>query len=207
MTMTPGLRKFLLTTHIAVSVGWIGSVAAFVALSLVALTSQNAELVRGAYLFMNIVCLYIVVPLSLAALLTGLIQSLGTQWGLLRHYWVLMKLVMTIFAIVILLFHQFSAMSTAAKLVLEAPAGTLPNSELGRLGFVLARASLLSIPLLLTITGLSVYKPWGLTGFGRESRKANTSWQGMKAIAAFVLVSLLVLALIVLHLTGHHPQH
>jgi hypothetical protein len=34
----------------------------------------------------------VIVPLSLAALLTGVVQSLGTPWGLFRHRWIVAKL-------------------------------------------------------------------------------------------------------------------
>jgi hypothetical protein len=166
--MTSSLRKFVLTTHVTFSVGWIGAVAAFLALSIAGLTSRDAEVVRGTYLAMNLICLYIIVPLSLAALVTGLIQSLGTQWGLFRHYWVLVKFLLTILCITVLLFHQFTAVAKAAKLVSGTAAGTLPRAELGEVGFVLVRASGLGILVLLVVMTLSVYKPWGLTRYGRR---------------------------------------
>jgi uncharacterized membrane protein len=169
--MTPRLRKLVLTAHITFSVGWIGAVAAFLVLSIVGLTSRDAELVSGAYLAMNLICLFTIVPLSLAALATGLIQSLGTQWGLFRQYWVLVKLLLTILSISVLLMHQFTAVKEAAKLVSGAAGGTLPRAELGRAGFVLVRASGLGILVLLLVTTLSVYKPWGLTRYGQRKQR------------------------------------
>lgn len=68
MTMTPRLRKLALTAHITFSVGWLGAVAGFLALSIAGLTSHDAEVVRGAYLSMNLIGLYIIVPMSFAAL-------------------------------------------------------------------------------------------------------------------------------------------
>jgi hypothetical protein len=96
--MTPLLRKFVLTAHVTCSVGWLGAVASFLALSIAGLTSQDAQAVRGAYLAMDLIGLFIIVPMSLAALATGLVQALGSQWGLLRHYWVLVKFLLAIFA-------------------------------------------------------------------------------------------------------------
>src|SRR5712691_5373000 len=107
--MTPALRKLSFTAHVTSSVGWLGAVASFLVLSIAGLTSQDAETVRGAYLAMNLLGQFIIVPLSLAALLTGLVQSLGTHWGLFRHYWVLVKLTLTIGATLLLLLHQFTA--------------------------------------------------------------------------------------------------
>lgn len=168
--MPPRIRKFALTAHIIFSVGWIGAIGAFLVLSIAGLISQDGEVVRDAYLSMNLICLYIIVPLSLAALATGLIQSLGTKWGLFEHYWVLVKFLLTILSITVLLMHQFTAMAGAAKLVSGA-AGTLPRAELRSVGFVLVRAAGLGILVLLVITALSVYKPWGRTRYGRRTQQ------------------------------------
>src|SRR5262245_1985900 len=103
MTMTPSLRKLALTMHVTSSVGLLGSIAAFIALSIAGLNSQDDQSIRASYLAMDLVARFIIVPLAFASLLTGLIQSLGTPWGLFRHYWVLAKLLITAFATTILL--------------------------------------------------------------------------------------------------------
>lgn len=106
MTMTPGLRKFALSVHVTATVGWLGAVVVFLALAVVGLTSPDAATVRGAYLVMEPAAWFVLVPLALASLLTGLVVSLGTAWGLFRHYWVLAKLVITIFATIVLLIYM-----------------------------------------------------------------------------------------------------
>src|ERR687887_134909 len=83
--LTPSLRKLALTAHVTSSVGWLGSVAGFLVLAITGVTSQDSEVVRAAYVAMELVAWYVIVPLSLASLLTGLVQALGTQWGLFRH--------------------------------------------------------------------------------------------------------------------------
>jgi hypothetical protein len=103
MTMTPGLRKVALTAHVASSVGSLGAVAGFLALAVAGLTSQDAGMVCAAYLTMEFTARYVIVPLVLALLLAGLIQSLGTAWGLFRHYWVLAKLLLTVLTTIVLL--------------------------------------------------------------------------------------------------------
>lgn len=157
MSMTPHLSKLSLTTHITCSVGWLGAVAGFLVLSIAGLTSRDAEVVRGSYLSMNLIGLYMIVPLSLAALTTGLIQSLGTEWGLFRHYWVLTKLTLTVGATGLLMLHQFKAVETAARPVSALAPGTLP--ELGGLGTELLSKAALALLTLLVTTTLSVFKP------------------------------------------------
>ena len=100
--MTSPLRKFALTAHVISSVGWLGAVAAFLALAVAGLTSRDAQLVRGSYLAMELTGWYVIVPLCLASLATGLVQSLITPWGLFRHYWVLVKFLITVVSAAIL---------------------------------------------------------------------------------------------------------
>jgi hypothetical protein len=165
--MTPSLRKFALTAHVTFSVGWLGAVAVSLSLALAGLTSRDPQIVRAAYLTMKLIGWFVLVPLSLASLLTGLVQSLGTSWGLFRHYWVLMKLLMNIFASIVLLLY----MQTLGYLADAAGDTSLSSSDL--LGLrnpspvVHSGGALL---LLLVATTLSVYKPRGVTRYGRRKR-------------------------------------
>src|SRR5262249_41576689 len=78
MTMTPAVRKLVLTMHVTLSVGWFGAIATFLVLSIAGLLSQDPETVRGVYLAMDLIGLLIIIPLSFAALATGLVQALGS---------------------------------------------------------------------------------------------------------------------------------
>ena len=165
--MTPRVRRFALTAHIILSVGWLGAVAAFLALGIAGVTSREADMVRGAYLAMDLIGRFVIVPLSLAALATGLIQALGTEWGLVRYYWVLVKFVLTILAAIALLLHQFTAVAEAARRVSVAAPGTLP--DVGRLGVQLVADAGLALLVLIVITTVSVFQPWGRTRYGRRT--------------------------------------
>ena len=55
MTMTPRLRKLALTTHVTFSVGWLGVVVAYLALAIAGLTSHDAQMVRAAYLSLELI--------------------------------------------------------------------------------------------------------------------------------------------------------
>ncbi|HEX9765526.1 MAG TPA: hypothetical protein VGA36_02110, partial [Nitriliruptorales bacterium] len=101
--MGPGLRKFAFTVHVTVSVGWIGAVAAYLVLDVTTVTSQDPLTLRAAYLAMQWIASLAIVPLAFASLTTGLVMALGTRWGLVRHWWVVFSLVLTVLAIVVLL--------------------------------------------------------------------------------------------------------
>lgn len=222
MPRQPG--KVMLITHVVVSVGGLGAVAGFLVLSIAGLTSRDVSTVRGAYLSMNLIGLYLLVPLSFAALLTGLVQSLGTSWGLFRQYWTIAKLVLTIGCVGLLLLHQFMAVARAAQRVMDSSPGTMPH--VNQIGEELAMKAALAILALLTTTALSVYKPWGLTSYGRRLQQkrrmmhAGTEVASPTALADaahtpvgdqrrrlalfFGLFSGLIIALILMHhLLGH----
>ncbi len=171
MTMTPGLRKFALTAHVTSSVGWLGAVAVFLALAVAGLTSQDAQRVRAAYLAMELTTWFVIVPLSLASLLTGLVQSLGTTWGLFRHYWILMKFLITILATLILLVHT-QPIGILADVARETGVSSVNVDRLQIQIVADAGAALLA---LLVATTLSVYKPRGLTSYGwRKQHEQHT---------------------------------
>jgi hypothetical protein len=159
MTMAPGLRKFVLAAHLTLSIGWIGAVVAYLALGISSVTSQDALTVRGAWVAMELTGWYVIVPLALAALLTGLVISMGTTWGLFRHYWVLISLALTILATVVLLLHM-PTVSLMADTAREAD-----GADLGRLGGDLLHPGL-GLLVLLVITALNMYKPRGMTPYG-----------------------------------------
>jgi hypothetical protein len=170
--MPPRLRKLVLTAHVTSSVGWLGGVVVFLALAVVALTSRDAETVRGAYLVMEPAAWFVLVPLAFASLVTGLVQALGTAWGLFRHYWVVFKLLINVFATVVLLLYMetFSFMAGVAA---------DPSSDLGAVRstspLLHAAAALL---LLLVAATLGVYKPRGMTPYGqRKQRKQRAVLQ------------------------------
>jgi hypothetical protein len=171
VTLTPRLRKLALTAHVTCSVGWLGAVAVFLALGVAGLTSQDAQVVRAAYLTMDWAGWFVLVPLAVASLLTGLIQSLGTHWGLFWHYWVLAKLLINLFATIVLLLY----MQTLGSLGRLAADTTLSTDDLGVLRspspVLHAGAALL---LLLVAAGLAVYKPRGMTRFGRKHHERRT---------------------------------
>jgi uncharacterized membrane protein len=160
MTMSPGLRRFALTLHVVSSVGWLGAVATFLALAVVSLTSQNAQMVRGAYLVMEPTAWFILLPLAFASLLTGLICSLGTTWGLFRHYWVIFKLIINVFATFVLLIYM-----ETFRLMARVAADPSVDLAMVRNASPVLHAAL-ALVLLLVATGLSVYKPRGMTAYG-----------------------------------------
>ena len=210
--MRPMLRKLNLTAHVTSSVGWLGAVLAFLVLSVAGLTSDRAQTVRSCYIAMNLIGEFIVVPLSIISLLSGLVQSLGTHWGLVRHYWVFTKFSLTVGATLLLLLHQFTAVAAAAARATDATGPTFP--AVGGLATQLVFDAGLAAIVLLVTTTLSVFKPWGRTSYGLAKRDMQASQRALVANRVplgprivFAIVVLFLATVVVLHLTGHRMRH
>ncbi|MPY41602.1 hypothetical protein FNH04_17270 [Streptomyces phyllanthi] len=160
--MNPRLRKLTLTAHVTSSVGWLGAVAVFVVLAVVGLNGQDPQDVRGAYLAMELIGWYALVPLSFASLLTGLVQALGSAWGLFRHYWVACKLLINVVATVLLLVH----MQVIGHVAGVAAQRTLADGDLVGMRVQLLADAGAALLVLIVAVALSVYKPKGLTRYG-----------------------------------------
>ncbi len=212
MTLPPPLRKTFLALHIMASVGWLGSVAAFLSLSVLAAYGSDPEATRAAYLSMEPVGWWAVVPLNLLALLTGIALAVTTPWGLLRHYWVATKLILTVLGTGLLLMHQTRVVQDVAAL---ASAGTpMTDASLHHMGVKLVWAAGFGLLLLVTLTALSVFKPWGLTksalrrqyGSLDMRQEAASSIPGsLKVFYGAVVVTLLIFMMI--HMPGHMHHH
>jgi hypothetical protein len=161
-TLTPMMRKLTLTVHVTLAVGWLGAVATFVALAIAGLTSKDVELVRAFYIAMEPIARFVIVPLSFAPLLTGPILSLGTPWGLFRHYWILAKLLITILCTIIMQAH----MQPIDHLASAVYGTKLLSPDLYQMRVQMVVASGAALIALLVSTALAVYKPQGMTSYG-----------------------------------------
>lgn len=216
--MPSRLRKLTLTAHIVFSVGWLGAIVPYLALAIAGVASHDTQMPRAAFCSMEVIGWFVIVPFSLAALLSGLVQSLGTQWGLIRHWWVVVKFLLTSVAIVVLLRHMqdVSRVSRLAKDTMFSNADFRPE-------LIHAAGGLLVV---LAITMLSVFKPWGMTPYGlrkvaktdltvplNENRMLEREPMPVVSrlrwgrIIGFHAVGLTILFVLMLHLTNGGLHH
>ncbi len=180
MTLTPGFRKLALAAHLTCSVGWLGAVAAYLVLDVTVATSTDPELVRAAWIAMGLVTWWAILPLAFASLLSGLVISLGTKWGLFRHWWVLISLLLTVFALLVLL-SEAGVVRSGAEIAADPTTSderllALPPTLLHSVGGLLV---------LLVVQVLNVYKPQGVTPYGwrkqqEERRRHESRTEGVR---------------------------
>lgn len=201
MIMTPRLSKAVLTSHITFSIGWLGAVATFLALAITGLTTINIQLARSAYMVMELSGWFVIVPFCIASLVTGIIQATGSKWGLFKHYWIVVKLFLTVTATILLLLHMqpISYLSGVASNPTFSSA-----SEVG-LRIQLISDAGAAILLLLIITTISVYKPWGKIQLN-INKENFISGKPLGFYLLLIFTGILLLG-IVIHLFGGGIHH
>ena len=169
MVLGPQARKAALTAHVTASVGWVGVVVLYLVLAAIGVASDDVETVRAVYVAMDVAGPTVLMPFALATLITGLVQSWGTPWGVLRHYWVVVKLVITVVATGVLIAY----LGTLDQLAVTATETGVPLEHMQSSSPILHSAA--ALLLLLGATTLSVFKPKGLTRRGLRWRQGQAS--------------------------------
>lgn len=185
MILRPRTRKLTLSLHLAVSVGWIGTVVTYLALSVAAANSQDVQVIRAAWIGMDLIGWYVIVPLALASLLTGTVIAFGTRWGLFRHYWVVFSLVLTTIATVVLILHM-PGVSDLANVARRGSSSGLDGLDAHMYGQLEQGDFLhpgLGLVILLVIQVLNVHKPPGLTRYGRRKQREEGA-RGSQSVQA-----------------------
>lgn len=144
------LRKSLVVVHIITAAGLIG---ADLVLVLLGFAGANGAAPRTVYPAAYMVGVWVVLPLALTAIGSGLLLGVFTRWGLFRHGWVVAKLAITTGLLVAVLAVLLPGLHAAAA----AAAGPYPMADLP--GRKLALGPLVALGLLTINVALAVYRP------------------------------------------------
>ncbi|QFU86380.1 hypothetical protein [Amycolatopsis sp. YIM 10] len=172
--LRPNTRKWLLFTHVVASIGWIGVELSIVALGAVGLLSDDTAVVRGVQLSAGTLGEIFYLPASLLTLISGIALSLGTKWGLVRYWWVVVKIAITL------------ALTIGGNLAVvpkfaEAADRAARGEAIGGTAVMLVTAMSAGLTLLLIATLLSFFKPGGKISAARarigslRNRRTSTS--------------------------------
>jgi hypothetical protein len=155
------LRTHLLVAHIATSVGFFGAVLVFFCLAVTGLSSAESSLANASYAVMSQIIWLVIVPLAVLSLAVGVLQSVRSPWGLARHYWVLVKLIMSV-AITAVLLAQTPTIDRLGDAGMRA---AISNADFGARYSVMVHSGA-GLMVLLVVLILSVAKPSGRTPWG-----------------------------------------
>jgi hypothetical protein len=164
--LAPRTRKLVLLVHVISSVGWLGIHLGNIVFVMVGLLTSDPATQRTAFLAVELLGGIVLIPISLLAFTTGVILGLGTKWGLVRHWWVLTKFVLTLVPVFLIPLSLLPGYGELADAVRLAPDGQL--ADVGSHGSSMVGAAVVSTTMYVTSTVLSVFKPWGRTRWGKR---------------------------------------
>lgn len=169
-------RRATLVVHVIAAAGWLGLTLGLLALAFAAITTDSASVIEAAARSMKLFADWLVLPLALLTLLSGLLLSLGTPWGLAKHRWVYTKFWLTLATTAASAFALRPGINDTVATVSAGAPVTDPTD--------LIAGPIVSLSAYLFMTVLSVLKPWGLTRRGRKQRGQNRRASAHKPVDA-----------------------
>lgn len=142
-------RRVLVIVHVAASVALLGQLWVNTVLAVVAMRSTDPVMADAAYRFLTVLVPASAIPLSVISMLTGIVLGLGTKWGVLRHRWVSLKVVLLIATVAL-------GISVQGPLVLGLIEAPTRAAQWAHLAVGVGQASMI-----IAATALSVVKPGG----------------------------------------------
>lgn len=173
MMLSRRVRRATLLAHILVSLAWVGVDLVIGVFAITGITSDDPATIAMSYTALEAFALVLLVPLGLLSLGTGVLLGLGTRHGLVRYWWVLVKLVLTIVLVVLVLTALRSTLADAASASQVADASL--TDRLGRDRVSMLFPPAVSTTVLVVVAVLGFYKPWGPTPRGRRFLRAGTA--------------------------------
>lgn len=165
--LTRPARRAALVVHVVASAAWLGLTLGLLALGVTAATTDAPETVAAGVRGMKLFADWLLLPLALLTLASGLVLAMGTPWGLARYRWVYTKFWLTLGTTLA----TFFALRPGVNSAFAAVAAGAPLPDAGDVLF----GPVVSLSAYVFMTVLSLLKPWGLTRRGRRSRPAVRS--------------------------------
>lgn len=158
--LTATERKAALLAHVIVTSIWLGAVVVNLFLGVSAAVTNRADLADAYYVAMDRVVNQVMPAGAIATIATGLLLSLATRWGLVRHYWILAKLVLAVATVAV----GVTVIDGAIQDTLAARTTTGGASASD-----LLLPGIMATPLMIASAAtLAITKPWGRTPWSRR---------------------------------------
>jgi len=168
--LSPRQRKVTLLVHILSGIGWMGADIVLFLLLYTGLTTDDGEIAASCYIAVSVFVPVAVPVLSLGMLGTGLLLGWGTKWGLLRYWWVFVKLAMAL----VLTLLVFTALVPGINDMASPDATTTADAVRASLGDAptqLMYPPIVSFLMLGIAAVLSVFKPWSRTPWSSTTQR------------------------------------
>jgi hypothetical protein len=151
-------RKGVLVAHIVSAGAWIGIDVVMGVLVFTAIGTGDDGIRALCYRALGLFAVWPLITTGLICLASGVVLGLGTKWGLLRYWWVAVKLALTVILVALVPVALRPEVIEKAEQGRRFLAGEAASLAVGDLIF----PPIVSPTLLLVAFVLAVFKPWGL---------------------------------------------
>ena len=150
-------RKSVLLVHIASAGAWLGIDVVMAVLVFTALFTDDDRTKALSFQALELVAVWPLLTLGMLCLLTGILLGLGSRYGLVRYWWVAVKLALNLVLSGLVLVALAPEVADAAERARQFDAGAAASLGVGDLIF----PPIVSPTALLVAMVLAVFKPWG----------------------------------------------
>ncbi len=154
-------KSFLVAIHVIAVASWIGGTLGMMLLGLYLQNAANGEQLAYTLVSMEVIDENLLKYPALLSLLTGIMLSVWTQWGLVKYYWVMMKLVLTIMTILIGIFFLNDWTASLAEMVEKMGFSTLQNPDFQKTWLSMIITASFNLICLVLMVFLTYFKPFG----------------------------------------------
>ena len=155
-------RKIALTIHLICCGTWLGAaIAMMILITLRGQHFESDELFTSTWIAIKAIDDFVIILSAGVSFLSGCVLSLGTNWGFLKWYWIIVKLVVTTILITFGAFCLGPWINGATAIAGEYGIKAQKMVEFTRLYSLVSIFGTLQVFALMTIFGISVFKPWG----------------------------------------------
>ncbi len=152
--------RWLKGFHVLFAGIWVACGVVILAFSLAAGDLQNGDRLYMLNYLVDLIDMKILVPSAVLSLVTGLIYSLGTNWGFFKYRWLVFKWIVTVSIIVLGTIFTGPWIEEMVELSLKEGIAVLQNNhylKINRNQFIMG--IMMNGTLIITVF-VSVIKPW-----------------------------------------------
>jgi uncharacterized membrane protein len=163
------LRKTVLLLHIVAGGTWFGLDVAMAVLVITAIGTDSAAVRAHTLQSLQLITVWPMFSSAMLSLITGILLGLGSKYGLVRYWWVAIKLVLNLLLAILVVTALRGEVVNAASLGAQLAGGADVEWNFTNMIYPpIVSPTALTIAFL-----LAVFKPWG-----RIRRRASTSSGG-----------------------------
>lgn len=157
-------KKWLLSLHILFSAIMLGTSVTFLILSITAVSSNDSGLILSCYKAMHVLSTTSVRASFIGTIVTGLLLSVWTHWGLVKYYWIIAKEILSLVALILGPIGMYIWTLQGISLITDGGAGAVNQGAMVENTISLFIGIGLQVISLVAMFLLSVFKPWGKRG-------------------------------------------